>query len=678
MAEETAQSPPVQTNLQDRVPTSRLLFAAAAWLAATLVVVKAYYLGVPGVLARGDGEHYLRSLAAISHGDVLFALAVWCVGRVALATFARRPAVSRGIAYGIAGFCAFACLYAVANVTVFGLFGGFLTYPLLALVGDVRMLRSSVAAYLTVRVIAGLLIIPSAYLVLVWITARRHQSPTGAGWRHAALACVSLGVWIALGQYAWATEWATRQDRRIAENAHWVLISSWWQAVSGDAVVRMPDQFSPSDLTDFEPIGLPKRPSDPVRIQRISTNRRASRDVRRPPNVVLIVMESVGARWASLNAGTGYDTTPNLKAASKRGLVFENAYAHIGRSSNSLAALLLSVYPKLGFRDITDEYPQLPGTSVASIFENRGYRTSFVTPSDLGWAGWRTFLEGRGFQDVRDYKQLACTPPLSSWGVEDRCMVDGMLQFVEQAPSQPFFIMAWSQQTHHPYEPTPGVPMLDLVREPVADAYDLNRYLNVLHETDHHLGRFFDAIRSMGLEQDTLVVVTGDHGQAFGYPHDSYGQGRTVYDEDVHVPLMFWYPRRFDAQFRSNVVGSHVDVAPTIVDLVGLPPAPDWFGRSLLSDTRSSRAYFYVAEDQFRLGVREGAWKYIYDLRGGVEELYDLDRDPTERTNLAQSQPERCTRLRQRLAAWTESNRRQYERFSMPAAQTAQAAQAAH
>ena len=53
--------------------------AAAAWLAAVLIGVKAYYLGVPGVLARGDGEHYLRSLAAISHGDVLFAAAVWCV-----------------------------------------------------------------------------------------------------------------------------------------------------------------------------------------------------------------------------------------------------------------------------------------------------------------------------------------------------------------------------------------------------------------------------------------------------------------------------------------------------------------------------------------------------------------------------------------------------------------------
>jgi arylsulfatase A-like enzyme len=70
-----------------------------------------------------------------------------------------------------------------------------------------------------------------------------------------------------------------------------------------------------------------------------------------------------------------------------------------------------------------------------------------------------------------------------------------------------------------------------------------------------------------------------------------------------------------------------------------------------------------VAEDSFTLGVREGNWKYIYDLRYGTEELFDLDRDPDEQHNLASSQPERCTRLRQRLAAWTEANRRQYEKI---------------
>src|SRR6185295_10970001 len=103
---------------------------------------------------------------------------------------------------------------------------------------------------------------------------------------------------------------------------------------------------------------------------------------RRPPNVILIVLESVAARWASLNGGP-YDSTPNLAAEAAHGLVFDNFYAHIGRSSNSLVAMLLSAYPKLDFHDVTEQYPRLAGTSLATVFRDRGYRTAFVTPSDL-------------------------------------------------------------------------------------------------------------------------------------------------------------------------------------------------------------------------------------------------------------------------------------------------------
>jgi arylsulfatase A-like enzyme len=141
-------------------------------------------------------------------------------------------------------------------------------------------------------------------------------------------------------------------------------------------------------------------------------------------------------------------------------------------------------------------------------------------------------------------------------------------------------------------------------------------------------------------------------------------QGRTVYEEDVHVPLMYWFPRLYQSATRAKTVGSQVDLAPTIAAIAGVPVAPDWQGRGLLDAGHPPRAYFYVAEDHFTLGVRESNWKYIFDLREGVEELYDLERDPTEQQNLATAQPERCARLRQRLAAWTEANRRQYQRTS--------------
>src|SRR5204863_8699533 len=131
-------------------------------------------------------------------------------------------------------------------------------------------------------------------------------------------------------------------------------------------------------------------------------------------------------------------------------------------------------------------------------------------------------------------------------------------------------------------------------------------------------------------------------GQAFGYPHDTYAQGHTVYEEDVPVPLLLWLPRTYRSAQRSSTVGAHIDLAPTIADLAGVPAAPDWQGRSLFDAARSPRAYFYVSGERFELGVREGNWKYILDLREGVEQLYDLDRDPTEQQNVAAKQRERC------------------------------------
>jgi phosphoglycerol transferase MdoB-like AlkP superfamily enzyme len=569
---------------------------------------------------------------------------------------------------------ALSCVYLVANVVMLDSFGGFLTYQLLSLVGSVRMLRSSLSAYLTLPVALGLVCVPLTYVVLVWVSGRRqhHGPPEGGGRRHGppkgghyvpagsrAIAATLAVAWIALGSHAYSTGWATRQDRAIAENPQWVFVSSWWRSVHGGGGMSLADSFDPADLTDFEPRAMHALPAAATAaVRRVAMTIRQS--AQRPLNVIVIVLESVGARWTSLHGA--YNTTPTLVAEAAHGLVFDNFYAHIGRSSNSLVSMLLSTYPKLDFRDITDQYPHLQGTSLASVFEDRGYRTAFITPSDMSWAGWTNFLQGRGFRDITDYHQLSCTAPVTSWGVEDRCMVDGIIDFINREPARPFFVMGWTQQTHHPYEPTPGVPLLDLVREHGPDDYELNRYLNVLRETDHHLGRLFEAIRRADLDDHTMVVVVGDHGQGFGYPHEGdYTQGRTIYEEDVHVPLLFWYPRLKAAGTRSTVIGGHVDLAPTIATLAGLADAGDWHGRSLIGPDRFPRAYFYVAEDRFKLGVREHHWKYIYDLREAVEELYDLDRDPTEQHNLAAFEPRLSARLRQRLAAWTEANRRQYQ-----------------
>ena len=647
-------------------PAADWLFWATICLASVLVTLKAGYLAVHGGFRSFGVLNDLRSLAAISHADLVFVTALWICGRTMIAVTGGRVWIARTVVIVWIACAAVVCLYAVASVIAFGALGGFLTYALLDHVGNVHMLTSSVTAYLTAPVVFTLAGVPVAYVLLVVATATHAARGHGRSWTLSAIACTTLALWIAVGHRAYASDWATHYDWRIADNAPWVLAVSWWQAANTERPVRLADTFPAGDLTDFEPIGQRKpliaaparqRSGRPARVTAPSKGAGI-----RAPNVLMLVLESVAERWTSF--GGIYETTPNLVKEAAHGLVVDHFYAHVGRSSNSLAALLLSVYPKLNFRDFTEEYPRVERTSLATVFHDRGYRTAFMTPSDMSWAGWEAFLPARGFDEVRDQHALSCSPPISSWGVEDRCLAEGLVDYIQRDPARPFFVMGWTQQTHHPYEPSPDLPVIDLVgdREPSPDAYDLNRYLNVLRETDSQLARVFDALRSAGIADDTIVVVIGDHGQAFGYPHDTYLQGRTVYEEDVQVPLLIWWPRRYQMPQRAPIVSGHVDLAPTIAELAGVPPAPDWQGRSLFDPQRAPRAYFYVAQDEFKLAIRDSGWKYILDLRAGTDELYDLDHDPREQHNVAAAQPERCTRLRQRLAAWAEANRRQYDR----------------
>jgi phosphoglycerol transferase MdoB-like AlkP superfamily enzyme len=643
-----------------RLSAQRSLFRAAIALIVSLVAIKAYHLGLP---RSGGVTTYLLSVAAISYSDAVFVAACWAITRLVQTMAGRGTLAPRLIAYSFVAFAAFCCVYAVVNVVLFGILGGFLTYPLLAIVGDVRMVRSSIGAHLTPATVVGLIGIPCTYLAAV-VALNRVTMAGRSRWLR-TVPVAALLIWTAVGHYDYVTDFDRRADRRVAESPYWAMTVSTWQAVTGRGFVRMAEAFAPDDLADFDPPAA-RRAKAASLSSRMIRRATAALDVRataarRPPNVILIVLESVAARWTGLHNPT-YETTPTLSTEAARSAVIDNFYAHIGRSSNSMVAMLLSTYPKLDFRELTEQYPDMPGTSLASMFRSRGYQTVFVTPSDMQWAGWRGFLGRHGFDSVWDYRDLACENLVSSWGVEDRCMVDKMVDFIGAAGTKPFFVTAWTTQTHHPYEPSPGIPELDLLREQSPDDWDLGRYLNVIHETDRNLARIFESVRRAGLEQDTLIVITGDHGQAFGYPHETYTQGRTVYEEDVHVPLMFWYPRMYRAPVRAKTVGSHVDLAPTIAELIGVPAAPDWTGRSLFDDRHPHRAYFYVAEDHFRLAVREANWKYIYSVRDGRDELYDLDADPLEQHNVAEDYPARCDRLRQRLAAWTEANRRQYER----------------
>ena len=240
-----------------RRQAAQSLFWASVWLAIVLVAVKAYYLTVPGAVPWADEQATpaVQLLAAITYVDVLFAAGLWIAARAALALAGRWRLATRTIATTFMVCAALASLYAVASIIVYGVLGGFLTYQLLALIGDVGMLRSSVAAYLTPAVAIGLVSLPLVFVALVLATARGMRAWRGVRWPPRAIALAALSVWLVVGQRAFAADWVARQERGIADNPHWVLVSSWWRAAGGGGTLQMAEPFAAGDLADFAPIG---------------------------------------------------------------------------------------------------------------------------------------------------------------------------------------------------------------------------------------------------------------------------------------------------------------------------------------------------------------------------------------------------------------------------------------
>jgi arylsulfatase A-like enzyme len=185
----------------------------------------------------------------------------------------------------------------------------------------------------------------------------------------------------------------------------------------------------------------------------------------------------------------------------------------------------------------------------------------------------------------------------------------------------------------------------------------------VLRQVDEHLRDLFRALRDRGLAEDTLVVITGDHGEAFGDPHDQRGHGFTASQEDVNVPLILWNPRLFPGGQRLETIGGHVDLSATVAELMGVRVPGEWQGHSLFDPARPQRAYYLASIGEYLFGVRDGKWKYTFEATTGREFLADLTASPNELKNSADSEPDVCRELRRRVSAWVDFE----DKFMRPA-----------
>ncbi len=624
----------------------RSSFWPAFWLGLALFSTKIHRVFGPGYFAYEEVLRYLSEVCMVTAADLLFALGVGVAGQVVLCATRARPCLHEAAFRALIGFCIACVIYAVLSMGLYDVLHMPLTYPLLCIGADIGNMRSSVTAALTRQFLVTLCGLPLLFTLLTLGSERFLAFKRTRLIRYIqAIGAIAIVAACVVGHARVQSEWGQRHHLpKIWDNPHYALLSSWGADFFHRDNKTLHRGFPAEFMDDFR--------SAPT-VQGITPG-----IARGPKNVIVIVCESVGSHYLSLY-GSPLRTWPCMEAEAAYSLVFNNYYSHIENTSDALFSITLSRYAPLSWRNATATHPREPGVTVAEILKKQDYRTAFISGGDNKYAMQAEFLKNRGYDVIKDCHS-SDAPAAFSWGLDDAATIDMILDFVDQESGKPFYITSWTQATHHPFYVPPAFQQHDFIQGDgtLTDIpVDLNNYLNALAELDRQLGRLFQALRERNLAEETIVIVTGDHGQAFGAPHKGYFHSGNVYEEDVHAPFMIWSPALFKGGARSDVVGAHIDLAPTLLDLLGLPAPAGWQGRTLMQ-RKERRAYFFGMRNDFIFGVREGPFKYIFNSTQGYDELYNLASDPHEQRNLSPGEPALRQRFHQRLAAWMASQKR--------------------
>jgi arylsulfatase A-like enzyme len=394
-----------------------------------------------------------------------------------------------------------------------------------------------------------------------------------------------------------------------------------------------------------------------------------------PRGVVLIVVDTLRADHLGCY---GYErpTSPELDAIAAQGVLFENAFATSPWTLPSVASILTGQLPsrhaagtqegergKGRYVRLDDSVPTLAG-----LLSEAGVTTAaFVNNPYLG----TRYGLGRGFE-LYDHR----TTSNRELRRADE-MVDLALAWLDEQAQGSFFVLVHLFDPHMDYDPPPATrgrythehgaagalpieqpkaiqdraaSMPEAERELIRAAYD-----EEVAFVDRELGRLFAALRERGLDQSVLVLATADHGEEL-FDHGGFEHGHSVHGELIHVPLIAWgagvAPRRASAAV------SIVDLAPTILEALGVEVAAEMFGRSLWPHIRGGEAPRprpLVVEETLRGPMRRALirWplKLEQEVESGALRLFDLERDPLARSDLARERSAEA----QRLAALLEA-----------------------
>lgn len=546
----------------------------------------------------------------------------------------------RKLFYGLFIFLAlFSTLIAYTNITTVIFLGKPFTYQWLYysdFLGSTEA-KTALQENLSVWIITNLIAFCLSMLILASVIRSIYRMlKVSKQVEYSFYSLSGLGL-IVLLTYAYKTQvtWTNGQS----ENAITSMVHSMLNANSNSSffTAKIPIDMEPFNPSQGKKLGSSFVPLEENKVK----------------NVLFIVLESAGASYFDYYGGK-HQLSPNLNKYARHALIFDQMYAHAPATNRSLVSILGSMYPHLSYKSLTQEAPDFSHTTLSSTLKDKGYRTSFFSSADLRFQNCRQFLSNRGFDQIEDFSEIDCKEEFQldshnykeGNGIDDICLADRLTTWLDEDMGKNFFSMIWTVQGHYPYfyakdEEDFGV-----------SNFSYNRYLNCLKHDDELIGIVMQALEERGLDVTTLVVIFGDHGEAFGQ-HKQFGHGTSIYEENLKVPLYFINPNLFHGEHKNDIAGMK-DLATTTLSILGIDIPPKWQGRDLLN-TDENEAFFFAPWSDYLFGYRKENMKYIFNESQNTVEVYDLLTDPNERINLFQpGMKDEILFARNRIAAWVQ------------------------
>ncbi len=557
--------------------------------------------------------------------DVLLLGAVLLLGSGLLRLLTARPSGVGGERLFVIAASGF--LIAVGLLEAVGHFflmttGSVLDASVLQLVGSAGEVAPAVASELSpLRVVVLLLIVMGPVLLArTW----RYQEPDATK-RTGGVRLVVVGF--ALGLFAFASV----GSQPVA----------WYQTAAGLLLPRADPlaSYMSSTSLDHSAIEAPfeirlveRQPADggtdEGELARVDPQR---------PNVVFIVLESTGYRATSL-APNGPPTTPFLQGLAEHSVEATRMRTIIPHTTKSLVTMFCGIEPYIALRPAESYDGVLPTPCIANLLRSQGYRSWFLQSATGDFERRRDLVRNMGFDEVTALEDLdrAGYRRANYFGYEDWIMLPKLTSWLEEnavGQQQPHLLSILTVTPHHDYSPSGRF-------EPVTlDPEDnlRNRYLNAVLYVDRFVERVITLYQELGLYENSLFVIVGDHGEAFG-EHGRFAHDDVIWNEGLHVPFIVHDGRSRLVPGKIKAKTSQLDILPTVVTALDLAIENGSLpGLDLLSDSSTTQQlledrnfYFSCVYDSSCMSIETETLKFIHHYQKQPDELYRVDADPSE------------------------------------------------